>query len=337
MSLTRAVALTMALLALGVPSRAAAEPGSRVETLLAALPFDEGERTRILAGELVTAASRETTSDRELAVTMAFLVNDPPSDLSARFLKAADYANEKTVTAFGELHGDGSVADLASLHLTPDGEEETRRFARFAPGTDLNLSSKEIAAFAALPQKTTRDVETELRTVLLERYRAYRSKGLAGIAPYDRGATKQSSPGEELALAATASPLVVKEAPEVAAMLRDYPRSRPAKATEKFFWVNFEIDGRPTITLTHRIVAPRADGAAVLVDRHYYVSRSHNDVQIVAGLFPVTQGALVVFTNRTVTDQLGGFGAGAKQAVGRRIMGGQLAALYEEIRARFNR
>jgi hypothetical protein len=57
----------------------------------------------------------------------------------------------------------------------------------------------------------------------------------------------------------------------------------------------------------------------------------------VAGIFPAEEGALVVFGNRIVTDQLGGFGASAKQAVGRKILGGQLSALYEAMRDRFEK
>ncbi len=84
--------------------------------------------------------------------------------------------------------------------------------------------------------------------------------------------------------------------------------------------------------MTHRLISPQDDGTYVVADRHYYVSRSHDAVQSVAGLFPVEGGALVLFASRTYTDQLGGFGAGAKQAIGRRIMGGQIAKLYEQIR-----
>ncbi len=113
----------------------------------------------------------------------------------------------------------------------------------------------------------------------------------------------------------------------------NFPKSQPAKATARFFWVNFEVDKRPTIALTHRLVTPQDDGTYVFADRHYYVSRSHNAVQAVAGIFPVQEGALVIYANRTFTDQLGGFGASAKQAIGRRIMSGQIAALYEQIRA----
>ena len=55
------------------------------------------------------------------------------------------------------------------------------------------------------------------------------------------------------------------------------------------------------------------------------------------GIFPVQEGALVIYANRTFTDQLGGFGAGAKQSIGRKIMGGQIAGLYEQLRARSKR
>src|SRR5262249_54900883 len=144
---------------------------------------------------------------------------------------------------------------------------------------------------------------------------------------------KSSNPGEQLTQATKASPVLAAEAPEVVTALLDYPKSQPAKATEKFFWVNFEVDGRPTIALTHRLTVPQPDGTWVFADRHYYVSRSHNAVQAVAGIFPVEEGALVIYGNRTYTDQLGGFGAGAKQAIGRKLMGGQIAALYERFRA----
>jgi hypothetical protein len=306
----------------------------RAEAVLAQLPFTGGERQKILAGELVTTASKEQTSDRELAITMAFLIKDPPSDLVAMFEKAHLYDIEKNVTAYGELRGDGSLADLQPLRLTPDADASAKRFADASAGTELNLSSAEIAAFRALPEKTTAAVEAELRKVLLARYQAYHAKGLAGIAPYDRGGGKSSNPAEDLTRATKASPVLAREAPEVVTALLNYPKSQPAKTTERFFWVNFDIDDKPTIALTHRLVTTQDDGTYVLVDRHYYVSRSHNDVQAIAGIFPVQEGALVLYGNRTFTDQLGGFGAGAKQAIGRRIMGGQIAALYEQLRAR---
>jgi len=321
------------LLAMGVvPATGHANP--RAEALLAQLPFSEGERKSILAGKLVTTASKEKTSDRELAITMAFLINDPPPDLTVMFQKASGYASDKNTTGYGELRGDGSLADLQALRLEPNGDAEAARFANAKAGDDLNLSSAEIAAFRALPEKAKAAVEEELRKMLLARFQAYRTRGLAGITPYDRGGGKTRSPGEELTQATKASPVLAREAPEVVAALLNYPKSQPARATEKFFWVNFVVDGRPTIALTQRLVTPQDDGTSVFVDRHYYVSRSHNALQAIAGVFPVQEGALIIYANRTFTDQVGGFGASAKQTIGRKIMGGEIANLYEQMRAR---
>jgi hypothetical protein len=301
--------------------------------VLAALPFSAGERKQILAGELVSTSSREKTSDRELAITMAFLVRKPPSDLVAMFEKATGYTSDKTVRGYGELRADSALADLQALRLQPNGDAEAKRFAEATPGDELNLSSEEIAAFRALPDKSKAAVEAQLRKMLLARVQAYRANGLAGIAPYDRGGGKTSNPGEVLRRFTTASPVLAKEAPEVVTALLDFPKSQPPKSTQSFFWVNFEVDGRPTIALTHRLVTQQDDGTYVFADRHYYVSRSHNAVQAIAGIFPVAEGALVLYANRTFTDQLGGFAAGTKQAIGRKLMSGKIAALYERIRA----
>lgn len=55
-------------------------------------------------------------------------------------------------------------------------------------------------------------------------------------------------------------------------------------------------------------------GIPVRVGRHYYASTGYNLVQTVAGFLPVAEGTLVIYTNRTSTDQLEGFGASAKRS-----------------------
>src|SRR5690606_2921028 len=143
-------------------------------------------------------------------------------------------------------------------------------------GTDLNLSAGEIATLRALPDKSTAAVETAVRTLLLERYRAYRARGLAGIAAYDRGGGKRSDPAAALRGATTASPVLRRDAPEMVKALLEYPGGQPADAREVFLWVSFDIDQRPTLSLTHRLASRQSDGTFVLADRHYYVSRSHD-------------------------------------------------------------
>lgn len=310
---------------------AAASAVSPAEAILAEMPFTEAERKRILAGELVTAGAEET-SDRELAVVMAFLIKDPPADLVERFRKATGYDVDKEVTSHGELGG-GGLADLQAMTLTPNGDAEAKRYLEAKGGEDLNLSSAEIAAFQALGDKTKPAVEDQLRKLLLARLQAYKSGGLAGIAPYDRGGGKTRSPADDLRKAIQAARVLAKEAPAFQAVLLSYPNSKPAGLEESFYWVNFEIDERPTISLTHRLAMPLGEGAFVIADRHYYVSRSHNALQAVAAVFPAQQGSIVFYGNRTSTDQAAGFGSSAKHKIGRRIMGGQIAAFFEQVRA----
>src|SRR5262245_31319594 len=87
--------IAIALLALLAAPAVVDAANPRAEAVLAQLPFSDAERKKILAGELVTTASKEKTSDRELAISMAFLINKPPSNLSEMFQKAASYDMEK--------------------------------------------------------------------------------------------------------------------------------------------------------------------------------------------------------------------------------------------------
>ena len=76
---------------------------------------------------------------------------------------------------------------------------------------------------------------------------------------------------------------------------------------------------------------PAGDGY-ILSDRHYYVSRSHNAIQMVAAVLPAKEGAIIFYSNRTSTDQVAGFGSSAKHSIGRKIMAKQIASLFEELR-----
>ena len=160
---------------------------------------------------------------------MAFLVRNPPTDLVAMFAKATGYGTDSNAKAYGEIRGDGTADDLRSLRLN---DAEAQRFAKAKAGDELNLSSAEIATLQALADKSTAAIEAALRTLLLERYRAYRAKGLTGIAPYDRGGGKSDRPGRLPAKATNASPVLAREAPEVVTALLEYPRAQPPKATE---------------------------------------------------------------------------------------------------------
>ena len=90
--------------------------------------------------------------------------------------------------------GDGSLDDFKGIKLTNE-KVMDKLYKNAAPGSDLNLSKDEITMFKKC--KTHEEVENCLRRVFLDRFRAYKKNGLAGIKPYARS-RKEFSPGDEL-------------------------------------------------------------------------------------------------------------------------------------------
>ncbi len=69
------------------------------------------------------------------------------------------------------------------------------------------------------------------------------------------------------------------------------------------------------------------------VQRQYYVSTGYNAEQAIVAFLPVGDGTLVIYTNHTSTDQVAGFGGGAKRTIGRTVMAAQLEKIFEATRA----
>ena len=230
--------------------------------------------------------------------------------------------------------GMGSLEDFRDIELSNDGAlERPYRSASSSPGTNLNLSADEIPHFASC--ETRDEVEDALRRILLNRYRAYRHHGLDGIKPYARRNGREFSPGDELRSQIAADRTLPTRSPTLRAYAMEYPNNPPDGYVESYFWVSSIIDGTTTISLVHRMGVPlhdrRGRGYAYM-ERHFYVSRSHNCLQGIGVALEVDDGTVVLYCTRTSTDQVGGFGSTAKRAVGNRIMGGRMAENFERAR-----
>jgi hypothetical protein len=224
----------------------------------------------------------------------------------------------------GVFQGQGSLADLAGLKL---GADELAAYQAAKPGGDLNLSTAEIAAF----QKAGKaGAEQQLKQTLLGRLRAYQAKGLAGLAPYDRGDGKSSPVAEDLKNASKRSPLVEKLAPAFFQAFVGYPAGKQG-LEERFLWTHYEAHGSPVVILTHAFSMKTAD-FYVVCQRQFYVTASYNAEQAVAGLFPVKEGTAVAYVNRTFTDQVTGFGGSQKRSIGSKVLSGQLQDLFEKFK-----
>jgi hypothetical protein len=170
----------------------------------------------------------------------------------------------------------------------------------------------------------------EDKAMLAGRVAAYRAKGLAGIEPVARG-KEQRSIADELRNAISASKPLAKYEPAAYQLLLDYPAKKPPGFGETFRWTEFDAHGTPTLALTHGMFVPDGD-AFLVVQRQFYVSTGYNCEQAVAAFVPTGSGTLVVYANRTSTDQITGIGGGAKRSLGSKMLASQLEGMFERLR-----
>jgi hypothetical protein len=312
-----------------------------VDEVLRELQVSDSDWQQIREGNIVTWTATEG-SDRELAIGMALLVKTSAENLAGLFREATVFKTESAITAHGRIAGDGQLADFTGLKLEPNGEKEARRYLEARPGNDLNLDTKEIAAFQAL-KSASKDgavpiekVEALIREVLLARYQAYHTKGLAGIRPYARKSGQHVFARDELALATTQSKLLAKYLPSVSNVLLNYPAAKIKEGEEfkeEFFWLNVDVFGRPTYVLSHRMHF-RIGEASIVVDRHFYASHAYNSLQQGVAALPTKDGMVATYLSRVSTDQVTGFGSSAKRPVARTLMGSYLKDMLEAVRAK---
>jgi hypothetical protein len=325
----RAAVALACLLAPALPASAQAPPAAEV---LAAVGFSPPEIARIEGGQLVTGRI-QPSSERELVTAFAFFVALPPGELVKEARQGLLDRVDPNTLAYAMLPASAGPGDFAKLTLQPDANKQAQAYVSAKPGGSLNLSSAEIASLNALGTgAAVPAVEQAVRSALLARLEAYRAKGLAGIAPYALAGGKQRSPADELRSASLTAKNLQKYLPAAYQMLLDYPASRAPGTEETFRWTHAMANGVPTVSLTHTLFVPDGDAWAA-VQRQFYVSTGYNSTQAIGAILPVKTGTVVVYSNRTSTDQVTGFGGSAKRSIGSRILASQLEALYQKAAA----
>jgi hypothetical protein len=300
------------------------------DTLLTDVGFSTSEIADIMAGKIATK-SIAGAHERDLATAFAFYVKVPPAEL-VKSLKAGLMGKiDPNEIARGSISPAGAIADFAALTLKPDADSRAKRYSSAKAGDDLNLSTDEIAAFNKLgASAAVSDVEAQVRQALLARYQAYHSNGLAGIAPYARGSGDSRAVADDLRKSLDAVKNLKKYAPAAYAAMLNYPSAQPAGTEDGFRWVHLKAHDVPTIVLAQGLTVPDGDGFVVL-QRQFYVSEGFNCEQAVAGFLPAQGGTVVVYSNHTSTDQVSGFGGGAKRSIGSKLMASELEGIFTKL------
>jgi hypothetical protein len=282
---------------------------------------------RVMAGEFVTE-ELDPSADRDLSIAIAFFIKKASPDEIRKEIMAGDLITaDAQVQAHGEITGDGSLTDFASLPMNSD---TAKLYADAEADSALNLSTGEIAAFKALRDRTPQAVQKQLQAMLLARVQSYRSSGLGGIPTYDRGGST-ADPAADLRRATVAAKGLKKYLPSLQDALMDYPKGVTPKMSQNFFWATYDQSGKANYVLTHVIAAPDGDARAI-VQRQYYASTGYNAEQAVAAFLPVQEGTIVLYSNHTFTEQVSGFGGSMKRKIGRSMMTTQLEKVFSKDR-----
>ncbi|MGH7164845.1 MAG: hypothetical protein ACREIS_04890 [Nitrospiraceae bacterium] len=313
-----------------------------VDEVLKDLNFTAEDLQRAKEGKFVEKKMSEG-SKRELSIGFALLTKAKPEDVAKMYREARDLETVKVIKSHARIAGNGTMADFEKVVLQPNPEKEAQRYLDAEPGDTLNLDEKEIAAFQALKSASkgkavpVKEVEQLVRQGLLARLQAYRTKGLAGIAPYQRSKDSRVSAADELRLATKQSVALAKYVPALHDVLMNYPAAKEKVKNERFeesfYWFNLELFDRPTFVLAHR-VSMFADYAYVAVERQFYTSHDYNAMQQITAAVQTKDGTLMFYIGRVSTDQVAGFTSVAAHPAARTIMAPYIKEMFEAIRSR---
>ncbi len=313
------------------------------EEVIADLALKPEQIAKLDQGKIVTFNIDEATR-KELAIGLVIYLSSSPAKIAA-FFKHGDLGLvDSDIAAYGEIKPGSSINAFKDFVFTSEQHNEVQNLLAAEAGDQFNLSAQEIKSFAALKKKLANANEADQITgvsrhyqqILLQRWQAYKKRGVAGIAPYHRTRT-DANPADELRTAATSSKLLARLSPNLQQAWLKYPTQLPRATEERFFWFNRQVEDRPTAILSHRIQQTN-DTFSVILARQFFVGHSYNSSQLIVGCLPYRDGSIVFYAHRTSTDQVVGLGANLKHSIGREQMKKQmiknLKQLGSEIQSR---
>lgn len=308
------------------------------ENIIAMLELKRDQIADLDRGKIVAFKMSKTTQ-KELAIGMSMYLPSSSAKLAA-FFKRGDFAMiDPDVYALGEILPQSGIDAFKGFVFTLKQRNEVRNLLTAVPGDQFNLSVEEVNSFAPLREKLANADEATLvasvsqhyQQILVQRWQAYCKQGLAGIVSYARHRANVN-PAEELRLAAADGKLLARFSPALQQVWLNYPAPLPPGAEERFFWLNREVEKRPTAILSHRVLLA-SEAGSLIVTRQFFVGHSYNSSYLMVGCLPYRDGSIVFYTHRTSTDQITGLGSRLKRNLGREQIKKQMMINLKGLRA----
>jgi hypothetical protein len=329
--------MVAALVAVASGSVVGVPPARAEDDALDVRRISPEQRRRVLRGEVISYTVPEG-SERDLTVGLAMFVPVPPGTLAPSLGGGELIERDPGIAAFAQISEATGPASFAAVRFGSGEAAEARALLDAEPGFRFNLSTRELGALHALRNEVgpgggaamLETVSRVYRRLLFERWHAYRTSGLDGLAPYARrGAV--TDPAAELRGGSADARVIAHLVPRLGEALQRYPMVPLAHASH-FYWIRRLLQGRPAVALLHVITDARPD-LILYVERHFYVGHSYNVSQTISGAVPFEGGSLIFATSRVSTDQVTGLGGELKRTIGRRQLRGEILDRFERIRA----
>ena len=309
-----------------------------VGEVLALLGISPKQVAKLEQGEIISQPNQES-GEKELALDAVLYLPVPLAKVFDYLRRAEVEAIDSDMVAHGDISPDADVSAFKGFAFAENQTDEVEGLLAAEPGDRFNLSREEIDSFKSLRKLADADKKTQAEAVsahyqeiLLHRWQSYRSRGLAGIAPYAHPeGVPDADPAAELRVSAESDKAFARYYPELKKAWLDYPNGTPEGIVGQFFWLNRNVEDRPTAILGHRLVEFDSGGAVIAI-RHYYVGHSYNSINLIIGCLPHHDGTIVFYSQRTSTDQVAGMASGLKHSIGRERMKAQMVGRLENLR-----
>jgi hypothetical protein len=201
---------------------------------------------------------------------------------------------------------------------------------------EIDMVRKHAEAYKKEGSKTADAAHTMSRAmaeVLQGRYRAYREKGIQGLAPYQMNVSQMTEPALDLVAATESMALIKERFPLYFSCLRAYPAECSSPFVHQFFWTKQIEENRPLFALKHSILDIQPE-YALITERQYYISHTLDSLQVVIGCLPYRQGTLVVLLNQAFTEKVNvAVGRSIAKGFGRKIVEKKIRPIFENLRS----
>jgi len=309
-----------------------------VDDVIEAIGFSAEDKQSLVAGKIISKDLKQA-QEKEIIAAAAMLLPVPLDRIEEIYGHGGGVKADPDNIGFGILKTPFDESDWKNVGFDPAEKDEIKRIISAKPGSDLNLSTQEFATLhdslkgvKANQFEAVDAVSEAYRNILIGRFNSYLEKGLNGIAPYDRGNGKTSSPAEEIRTAWEAeNDFMEGHFPAFVRAYSAYPESQPPEIKHELYWRKQRVEGRPAFILEHSRLQT-GEGYVLSTNTQFFVGHTYNSQVVVWLLLPYEGDTLVFVANSTSTDAIAGLFSGIASSVGQDRMKAEIKSYFKSAR-----